>query len=198
MINYETFCKIRDCHDRQRLNVTQIANAVGLHRETVARWLAIKQYQPRQGVQRSSLLDAYKDQIVRWLEHHPYTAQQILQRLQEQGFSGGYTIVKHYVRKVRPARREAFLRLSFSPGECAQVDWGEYGTIGVGSTRRRLSFFVMVFCHSRFMYVEFTVSQTMEHFLACHEHAFAAAGGVPERVMVDNLRSAVLRGGPVS
>jgi hypothetical protein len=61
----------------------------------------------------------------------------------------------------------------------------------VGSTRRRLSFFVMVLCHSRMMYVEFTVSQTMEHFLACHEHAFAALG-VPSRVMVDNLKSAVL------
>jgi hypothetical protein len=51
----------------------------------------------------------------------------------------------------------------------------------------------MVFCYSRLMYVEFTVSQTMEHFLACHEHAFAAAGCVPTKVMVDNLKSAVLR-----
>ena len=53
--------------------------------------------------------------------------------------------------KVRPARREAFLKLSFAPGECAQLDWGEYGSIGVGSTRRRLSFFVMVLCYSRLM-----------------------------------------------
>ncbi len=47
----------------------------------------------------------------------------------------------------------------------------------------------MVLCYSRRMYVEFTVSQTMEYFLACHEHAFAAFGGVPARVMVDNLKS---------
>ena len=104
----------------------------------------------------------------------PYSAQQIYQRLREDGFAGGYTIVKSYVRKVRPARRQAFLKLSFAPGEAAQLDWGEYGTISVGSTRRRLSFFVMVLCHSRLMYVEFTVSQTMEHFLAAHGHAFAA------------------------
>ncbi|MBK7767759.1 MAG: transposase [Sulfuritalea sp.] len=81
---------------------------------------------------------------------------------------------------------------SFAPGECAQVDWGEFGSIGVGSTRRRLSFFVMVLCHSRLMYVEFTVSQTMEHFLAAHEHAFAAFGGCPARLTIDNLKSAVL------
>jgi hypothetical protein len=43
------------------------------------------------------------------------------------------------------------------------------------------------------MYVEFTVSQTMEHFLACHEHAFAAFAGVPCKIMVDNLKSAVLQ-----
>jgi transposase len=41
--------------------------------------------------------------------------------------------------------------------------------------------------------VEFTVSQTMEHFLACHEHAFTALGGVPSKIMVDNLKSAVLQ-----
>ena len=68
-----------------------------------------------------------------------------------------------------------------------------YGSIGVGSARRRLSFFVMVLCYSRLMYVEFTVSQTMEHFLAAHEHAFAAFNGCPGRVMVDNLKSAVLQ-----
>jgi transposase len=116
---------------------------------------------------------------------HPYSAQQIFQRLSEAGFDGGLTIVKHYVKRVRPRRQEAFLRLDFAAGECAQVDWGEWGTIAVGSTRRRLSFFVMVLCYSRRMYLEFTVSQQMEFFLACHENAFATFGGVPERLMVD-------------
>ena len=63
----------------------------------------------------------------------------------------------------------------------------------MGNTRRRLSFFVIVLAYSRLMYVEFTVSQTMEHSLACHEHAFAAFGGVPLKIMLDNLKSAVLQ-----
>jgi Integrase core domain len=79
------------------------------------------------------------------------------------------------------------------PVQCAQVDWGEYGTIAVGNTRRRLSFFVMVLAYSRMMYLEFTVSQTMEHFLGCHVNAFRAMGGVPRKLMVDNLKSAVLK-----
>ena len=56
----------------------------------------------------------------------------------------------------------------------------------MGETRRRLSFFVMVLCYSRLMYVEFTVSQTMEHFLACHQNALQFVG-VPANIMVDNL-----------
>jgi len=192
MIDYETYCKIRDCHERQQLTIAQTARALGLHAQTVATWAQRPAYRARQSVPRSSRLDPFKARVVRLLETHPYSAQQIFQRLREDGFDGGFTIVKDYVRKVRPVRREAFLKLAFAPGECAQVDWGEYGSIGCASTRRRLSFFVMVLCYSRLMYVEFTVSQTMEHFLAAHEHAFAAFGGCPTRLMIDNLKSAVL------
>jgi transposase len=192
MIDYETYCKIRDHRDRQGLSITQTALALGLHFQTVSKWWRRERYEQRAPVKRGSQLDPYKGLIIRWLEAHPLSAQQIFQRLREAGYAGGLTIVNVYVRRIRPPNHKAFLKLSFAPGECAQVDWGEYGSIGVGSTRRRLSFFVMVQCYSRQMYVEFTVSQTMEHFLGCHERAFAALG-VPEKVMVDNLKSAVLR-----
>lgn len=193
MISYEVFCKIHDYSQRQGLTVSQIAHELGLDPKTVAKWIKIKSFTPRQSASRSSKLDPYKTQIVRWLESHAYSATQIFQRLKEIGYDGGYSIVKEYVRVVRPARHPAFLTLSFEPGECAQVDWGEYGSVKVGSTRRKLSFFVMVLCDSRLLYVEFTVSQTMEHFLACHQNAFQFFGGVPKKVMVDNLKSAVLQ-----
>jgi transposase len=193
MLDYETYCKIHDHFDRQRLTVTQTARALGLHPQTVSKWVRIEQYRPRRSTPRKSLLDPYKGLIVRWLDEHPLSAQQVFQRLREAGFSGGRTLVADYVRKIRPRRAPAFLRLSFATAGCAQVDWGEYGSIAVGSTRRRLSFFLMVLCYSRLMYLQFTVSQTMEHFLACHENAWAAFGGVVSRVMVDNLKSAVLQ-----
>ena len=98
-------------------------------------------------------LDPYKKQIVRWLESHPYTATQIFLRLRESGYTGGITIVKDYVHQIRPPRTPAFLTLSFAPGECAQVDWGQFGSISVGHTHRRLSFFVMVLCYSRMLTV---------------------------------------------
>ena len=67
------------------------------------------------------------------------------------------------------------------------MDWGSYGAVNVGLTRRRLSFFVMVLCYSRMIYVEFTVSLTMEHFLGCHLNAFDHFGGIVQKVMIDNL-----------
>jgi len=194
MIDYELYCKIQDLHQNQRLKAAQIARELRLDERTVARWLATDRFRPRKTPHhRPSKLDPFKGQIVRWLERHPYSATQIFLRLRESGYPGGITIVKDYVRQVRPTRTPAFLRLAFAPGECAQVDWGQFGSIPVGNTSRRLSFFVMVLCYSRMLYVEFTLSETMEHFLACHANAFAFFSGVPARLMVDNLKSAVWR-----
>jgi len=193
MIDYETFVKIKVLKDQHALKCSQIARELNLDYRTVEKWLDQKQYQQRTSPQRASKLDPFKGQIVRMLESYPYTAIQIFQRLREDHFDGGYTIVKEYVRKVRPPKIKAFLKLSFAPGECAQVDWGSYGSVSVGDARRRLSFFVMLLCYSRMMYVEFTVSQTMEHFLGCHQNAFNWFGAVPGRIMVDNLKSAVLK-----
>jgi len=90
-------------------------------------------------------------------------------------------------------RHPAFLTLAFAPGEAAQVDWGCAGTITLGSTRRRLSFFVMVLCHSRMAYVEFTCGESMEHFLACHQNALEFFGGTPGVILIDNLKTGVLK-----
>lgn len=193
MIDYQRFSQIKHLSQEQGLGVLQIAQQLSLDPRTVSHWLAQDHFRPRKPGRRTSKLDPFKAEIVRMLEKYPYSAAQIMQRISEQGFDGGYSIVKAYVRTVRPRRQPAFLKLAFAPSECAQVDWGSFGSVKVGQTSRRLSFFVMVLCYSRMMYVEFTVSQTMEHFLACHQRAFEAFGGVTQNVMVDNLKSAVLR-----
>jgi len=193
MIDYETYVRIRNYFVRDGLNYSQIADELNLDHRTVARWANEERYLPRRSAKRPSRLDPFKNDIVRMLEKHPYSARQIFQLIQQNGFDGGITIVTDYVRKIRPPKTKPFLKLVFAPGECAQVDWGSYGNVRVGSTSRRLSFFVMVLCHSRMMYVEFTVSQTMEHFLGCHQNAFHFFGSVPHKIMVDNLKSAVLK-----
>lgn len=193
MIDYDTYCQIKRLAEIEKLGANQIAVKLVMDPRTVKKWLNCEKFQAKVTPQTTSKLDPHKDEIVRQLERHPYTAQQIFQQITQIGYQGGYTLVKEYVRRIRPKRLPAFLTLSFEPGECAQVDWGQFDSVAVGQTRRRLSFFVMVLCYSRMMYVEFTVSQTMEHFLSCHHNAFAAFGLVPQKVMVDNLKSAVLK-----
>lgn len=192
MIDYELYAKIKHAIEIERLSIPQTAEALEIDRRTVRRWVDEKGFRQRQAVSRTSKLDPFKGEIVRMLDTYPYTATQVLQKIQEQGFGGRYSIVKRYVALIRPKRSPAFLKLTFQPGEAAQVDWGSFGTVRVGSTVRRLSFFVMVLCHSRMIYLEFTTSQTMEQFLACHQHAFSFFGGIPGKIMVDNCKTAVL------
>ena len=192
MIDYQTFHQIRQLHDQERLTAAQIARQLDLHPQTVAKWMARPKYQRRAQPRRKSKLDPFKSTVTRLLAQHPFTAQQVFQRLREGGYAGGYTILADHVRQVRPAHGPAFLTLQFAPGQGAQVDWGSAGWLRVGATRRRLSFFVMVLCYSRRMFVEFALAQTQEHFLAGHQHAFEYFGGVTAQVMVDNCKTAVL------
>ena len=193
MISYELYCQIQLFHKERGLSFAQIGRELDIDEETVAKWARRKTYSPRLDTRRKSKLDPYKPIIQRWLEQHPYTATQIFQRLRaEAAYTGGISILTDYVRRVRPVRAPAFLTLAFAPGECAQVDWGCAGSMAIGSTRRRLSFFVMVLCYSRLCYIEFTLGEATEHFLAAHQNAFEFFGGVPAKVLIDNLKTAVL------
>jgi len=104
VIDYETFARIRDCRDRQGLTITQIARALGLHRQTVAKWLARSRFERPRPTPRASLLDPFKGRITRLLDTHPYSAQQIFQRRREEGYGGGITILRDYVRRIRPPK----------------------------------------------------------------------------------------------
>ena len=71
MLDYETFCQIRDQLTRQQLSQAQTARALGLDVRTVAKWANVEQFHSRKGVARVGKLDAFKGQIVRWLDTHP-------------------------------------------------------------------------------------------------------------------------------
>lgn len=192
MIGYATYCQIRSLYQENKLSVRQICRRLKLDKKTVRKWITQDFIKPERP-ERTSKLDSYKDRIKSWLEQDGLSAQQVLQRLQAEGFDGRYTIVREYVNLVRPKSPRVFLTLQFAPGECMQVDWGSWGHIDIGSTRRQLSFFAAVLCYSRMLYLEFTLGQTQEHFLSCHQNAFAYFGGCPGSVMVDNCKTAVLQ-----
>ena len=192
MIDYQTYCQIRHLFTEKQLGLRQIARQLKVGLNTVRKWARRESFQRAPLPKRPSKLDPFKGEILGLLGQHDYSAQQIFQRLKERGYQGRSSILRAFVSQVRPKRRPAFLTLHFEPGECAQVDWGCAGWVPVGSTRRRLSFFLMVLAFSRKLYLEFTLAETLEHFLSCHRHAFEYFGGVVRQVWVDNCKVAVL------
>ena len=124
--------------------------------------------------------------------HPELSAARLHHLLREQGFTGSYTLVKEAVAQLRPRLQPVYHSLSFQPGECAQVDWGVWKSIPIDGGVRRLSFFTMILCHSRMLYAEFFFGETLEFWLTAHRQAFDYFGGVPQRIMVDNYKTAVI------
>ena len=193
MISYEQFHQIKALQSRG-LSAGQIARQMKISEKTVRLWMPRDSYAPqRPAVSRSGKLSGYHDRIAQLLrEFEGYSAVQIFQKLQAEGYDGGYTLVKQHLRKVRPRSERVYRDLVFAPGEAAQVDFGECGLTEVGNTRRKLYVFVMVVCHSRLMYIEFILRQTTDAFLACHRNGFETIGGVPGNLIVDRTKCAIL------
>ncbi len=121
-----------------------------------------------------------------------HTAKRIFERLRdEHGFSGGYTVVKDYVRVCRARGREIFVPLAHPPGH-AQVDFGE--AVGViGGIRQKIHFFCMDLLQSDACFVKAYPRETTEAFLDGHVASFAFFGGVPLSILYDNLKIAVAK-----
>ena len=106
------------------LSVRKIAAHLGLSRPTVKKYLD-NPNPKRPRIIRASKLDPFKDEIARMLEVDPkVSAMVIRQRLEPRGFDGGITIVRDYLRRVRPSPKPktAFLRFESQPGIQCQID----------------------------------------------------------------------------
>jgi transposase len=122
------------------------------------------------------------------------SAQRIYQDLVcEQGFEGSYQAVKRFVRQLRRSGTVPFVRMEADPGAEAQVDFGQGAWVIENGKRRRPHLFRIVLSHSRKAYSEVVWRQTSEGFIRCLENAFRYFGGVPQTLVIDNLRAAVTR-----
>jgi len=172
----------------------RIATKSDLAENTVIKYEKEGYLPAKQKRKKGSKLDPFKEEILDWISEHPdLSSVQIEHRLKEQGYDGGNTTVKNYLRKVRLRTKKAYLKLNFPIGDSMQVDWGEAGTIREGENKSKVYFFVAVMSHSRAIFVHFTRRMSMEFWLECHRFAFEYFGGVPQRVIVDNCKTAVLK-----
>lgn len=189
------WAEIRRLHEVEKLSERGIAQRVGCHRETVHRALALAT--PPTTPARGSMLDPFKPTIDRLLQESPdLSAVRIFEEIRrgEEGYRGSVILVRRYVRTIRPTRGRVYQEVRHAPGAAMQVDWGDCDTLNIENTSRKVSVFVAVLCYSRMLYIEFTLSQRKAEFYRAIANALTFFGGAPRKLVVDNLKAAVLNG----
>jgi len=144
------------------------------------------------GQGRPSDCEPYRELIVAKLDQG-LSAKRIYQDLaQDHGCAASYWSVRRFVQGLGAKTELPFRRMECAPGQEAQVDFGSGAPIVVDGKRRKTNVFRIVLSHSRKAYSEATFTQTAEDFIRCLENAFAYFGGVPQTLVIDNLKAAVL------
>lgn len=194
-MNVALWAEIRRLAEIEKLSARAIAQRLHCARDTVT--AALRQPQPPTATptRRQSLLDPYVDRIQELLaKDADLSAVRIHEEIARAGYVGGTCILRRHVRQVRPARGRVYQEVHYEPGQAMQVDWGDCGSVQVGSTKRQVSVFVAVLGYSRMLYIEFTLSQRKAEFYRALVNALTFFGGSPRAVIFDNLKAAVLNG----
>jgi transposase len=143
--------------------------------------------------QQKSSVEPYRAQVEQ-LRAEGVRIRAIHARLQAQGFQGTYAAVQRFVRRLEPPTVDVTVRVERAPGEEAQVDFGYAGyLLDAEQQHRKAWVFVMTLSWSRHQYVELVFDQRVETWLDLHRHAFEFFGGVPKKIVPDNLKAAVVR-----
>ena len=197
---------IRRWHLRDGIPIREIARRTGLSRNTVRKYLASKDLEPAYPSRKSpSKLDSYEETLTNWLfresrRHRKQrrTVKRLYRDLVELGYTGSYDRVAAFARQWRQAQQEAKLQaakhayvpLKFAPGEAFQFDWSEdWVKINGVSTKLQIAHFKLSYSRAYFMRAYLT--QSHEMLFDAHYHAFITFGGIPERGIYDNMKTAV-------
>lgn len=178
---------------QQGKSARALARELGMDRKTVKKYLQGGEPGYHRTEAYPSELEAYQSYVLDRLKRYPdMTADRIHRDLIPQGFTGSYRSVARLVQELRPQiQQEAFLRFETDPGEYAQMDWGEFGTVNHYGRKCKLYGFALVLCYSRMLYVEFTTDTTLVTLMRCHQHAFEYFGGLPQKIAYDNMKTVV-------
>jgi len=189
---------IRSLHEAGRSN-REISRLTGIHRETVGKYVSQAAPKPAEPDHRvrcgpANACEPFRELIIGKLDAG-LSGTRIFQDLcQEHGFAASYSSVRRFIQRLKKTTPLPFRRIETKPGEEAQVDFGMGAWVVQEGKRRRPWLFRIVLGYSRKAYSEVVWRQTTDNFIACLENAFAHFGGVPERLIIDNLKAAVKRG----
>lgn len=199
---------IRRWHFREGMPIREIERRTGLSRNTIRKYLRAGTVEPSFKVpDRPSKLDPFADKLTAWLRieagksrKQRRTAKQMHADLVALGYEGSYNRVAAFVRawKVERQRdaqtsgRGTFVPLVFTAGEAFQFDWSEDWAIIAGE-RTKLQAAHTKLSHSRAFIVRAYPLQTHEMLFDALTQAFRVLGGVPQRGIFDNMKTAVDR-----
>lgn len=182
----------------QGLTVTAIARRTGLDRKTVRKYidrgLDTPTYTPRPA--KPSVVSPFETYLRERVTAVPeLTGRRLLREIRDLGYAGGYTAVKDFLRAVRPTVVTGYeRRFETPPGKQGQVDFAYFRTVFTDEpgVERIVWLFSLVLGHSRMMWARFVARQDLASVLRCHIAAFEALGGVPEQILYDRMKTAVL------
>jgi transposase len=192
MMTYELKAQIRRLVLVEGFKIETVARRFGLHHSTVSR--ALEEETGPAPPRKARVMDPYKAYVVdRLMDHPQLTSRRLLVEIRQRGYQHGIAQLRRFVVQIRkPRLGKAYLRVEMEPGEQAQVDWGSFGQLRIGRSLRPLSAFAMVLSWSRALFIDFALDQRMETFWGMHRHALEFFGGVPRRILYDNLKTVVL------
>jgi Transposase and inactivated derivatives len=183
---------------RHGVSISEIARRTGRDRNTIRTVLSetVPREHRRAEHPRAKKLDAFREYLLGRIEQGCTNGSVLLEEIVARGYTGKTTMLREFLHPIRQElirKREATERFETGPGKQAQVDWGEFGRIFDSREDRwkKLHAFLFTLGYSRAGYLEFTTSADMEHFLACHIHAFGSLG-IPEVLLYDNLKTGIL------
>jgi transposase len=195
MLALEERFMIRELY-RKGVSISEIARQTGRDRKTIRQIVNAPELAPARHPRQAKAckINPYASYLEQRMAEGVFNARKLYGEILAQGYPGKESKVREFVHERRPDKEPlGSVRFETAPGEQGQVDWGSFGFITHRGRTYRLYAFVMTLGWSRASYLRFTISSDTTWFIRCHLHAFTYLGGVPKRLLYDNLKSVVLR-----
>ncbi len=197
MVRLGELVMILDLH-RQGLSVAAIVRETGKDAKTIRRYIARGLEPPVYGPRspQACRLDPYKAYLRGRIAAYPQlSGRRLLREVRDLGYDGGYTAITDFLRTVRPSATPPFeVRFETPPGRQAQVDFAQFQVVFTDEpdVTRIVWLFSLVLGSSRWLWARFVLHQDLQTVLRCHIAAFADLGGVPEEILYDRMKTAVI------
>jgi len=203
MLVVETIAKIRRAYFLWRKPIKAICRDLGVSRKVVRKVIrtGATEFHYEREIQPLPKVGPWRDRLEELLAanegksaREQLTLIRIFEALRGLGYDGSYDAIRRYAKAWRKERgaatAEAYVPLSFAPGEAYQFDWSHEIVLVNGATVTVKAAHVRL-CHSRMLFVRAYPRETQEMVFDAHNRAFAFFKGTCTRGIYDNMKTAV-------